>query len=303
MNVIALAAAALLGQTPLIDMAPGQAYLGQFAGGLYPACSNVVPKSHVAAAPEIVPINGRIVMISLGMSNTTQEWCCKRNTDPPTAWSYMGKPMPLGLKVLNGARAGQAADGWDEPSDSNWGRVKTQILQPAGVAESDIQVVWLKVANKQSGTRPSLPALDADAYVLAKALGDILRTMKQKWPNVKRVYLSSRIYGGYAQPGTNSPEPYAYEGGFAVKWVVAAQIAELEGGPPDELIGSLSLDKSPWIAWGPYLWANAEQPRSDGLRWLPGDLEADGTHPSKSGETKVADRLDQFFRSQPWWPQ
>ena len=42
---------------------------------------------------------------------------------------------------------------------------------------------------------------------------------KQKWPNVRIAYVSSRIYAGYANTGLN-PEPYAYEGAFAMRWVI-----------------------------------------------------------------------------------
>jgi lysophospholipase L1-like esterase len=53
---------------------------------------------------------------------------------------------------------------------------------------------------------------------------------------------------------------------------------------------------APWIAWGPYLWADGVEPRSDGLVWLCEDVNPnDGIHPSQSGETKVADMLVEFF--------
>ena len=42
-------------------------------------------------------------------------------------------------------------------------------------------------------------------------------------PNVKLAYLSSRTYGGYATTPLN-PEPYAYESGFSVKWLIEGQL-------------------------------------------------------------------------------
>jgi hypothetical protein len=51
----------------------------------------------------------------------------------------------------------------------------------------------------------------------------------------------------------------------------------------------------PWLGWGPYLWTNGERGRKDGLTWTCTDVGPDGTHPSPSGRTKVADLLWTFF--------
>jgi lysophospholipase L1-like esterase len=56
--------------------------------------------------------------------------------------------------------------------------------------------------------------------------------------------------------------------------------------------------KAPLLLWGPYLWADGEQPRAaDGLVWKPEDLGPDGAHPSESGRRKVAELLLQFFKT------
>ncbi|MBI4546234.1 MAG: hypothetical protein HY703_13630, partial [Gemmatimonadetes bacterium] len=41
-------------------------------------------------------------------------------------------------------------------------------------------------------------------------------------------------------------------------------------------------------------------PRADGLSWQRLDFEADGTHPSRSGEAKVGAALLAFFKSSPY---
>jgi hypothetical protein len=162
-----------------------------------------------------------------------------------------------------------------------------------------VQVAWVKVANATPTT--ALPSASADAYTLETQMGNIVRAMKTRYANLRLVYFSSRIYAGYATTTLN-PEPYAYESGFAVKWIVQAQIDQMRnaGIVVDSRAGDLNyLTGAPWIAWGPYVWANGATPRSDGLAWLQADLQSDGTHPSQSGQRKVGTQLLFFFKTAP----
>jgi hypothetical protein len=299
-------------RTPLIDMG-SQTYQG-FSGGLYENGTNGVPADHarvgVARAALVKPLNrsgspsptGRIVLLSIGMSNTSLEWCgTGSNCTSPSSVSFMGKAEASSsvnhttLAIVNGAQGGQDAKTWTSPSDPNYDMVKNLRLAPRGLSERQVQAIWLKEANARPTA--SLPSSSADAYVLETNLGAILRALAVRYPNLREVFLSSRIYGGYATTALN-PEPYAYESGFSVKWTIQAQIDQMRnnGTVVDRRAGNLNYNgASAWIAWGPYLWANGPNPRSDGLRWLRSDFRSDGTHPSTSGIGKVSTRLMSFF--------
>jgi hypothetical protein len=301
-------------RVPLADLVTGN-YLG-FSGGLYPNGANSPPSAHralgLARAQAVRPLDtggnpspaGKIVLLSIGMSNTTQEFCSADSSVMPcSAWSFMGQAAAdaavnkTTLAIVNGARSGQTAPDWDSPADSNYDRIRDTRLAPQGLTEQQVQVAWVKVAN--AGPSVSLPSTQADAYALLTSMGGIVRALKQRYPNLQQVFLSSRIYAGYATTPLN-PEPYAYESGFAVKWLVQAQIDQAQSGGTlvDARAGNLDpTSVAPWLAWGAYLWADGLSPRSDGLLWERADLEADGTHPAQLGEAKVAAQLLGFFKN------
>ena len=285
-------------------------------GGLYPGETNVPPLDHTAAGTaaldRVEPLDaegrpdpdGRIVMISVGMSNTTQEFCGQGGGPPCDPWTFMGLAAAdpavdkETLGIVNGARGGQSAETWDSPMDANYDRVRDVDLARAGFTESQIQIAWVKQANPRPTL--SLPAAEADAYRLEEDLGAIVRAMKMRWPNLRIVFFSSRTYGGYATTPLN-PEPFAYESAFSVRGVIEAQIEQARTGAIDLQAGDVGFaGGAPWLAWGPYLWADGTNPRDDGLVWEREDFVGDGTHPSESGERKVGALLLAFFKTSPY---
>jgi hypothetical protein len=291
-------------------------YFG-FSGSLYPNRSNEMPAEHAQAgqthANFIQPLdtagnpspNGNYVMLAVGMSNTAREFGIPDRVLP---WTFMGMVADdpavnhTDLVLINGARSGQDSPNWESPNDYNYNRIRDTQLAPNGLTENQVQIVWLKVANGDASSYPSLPSPEADAYVLLTRMGNILRALKSRYPNLQQVYISSRVYAGYATDEPLNPEPYAYESGFAVKWLIEAQIAQMASGGTviNEWAGDLNYDTvAPWIAWGPYLWADGPNPRSDGLTWLREDFADDGTHPFMNGQRKVAELLLAFFKTSP----
>jgi len=297
---------------PLTDLGT-DLYLGRYEGGLYPGGTNAPPADHLAAglsrARRVEPLDaagrphpaGKIVLLSIGMSNTSGEFCGPLGADC-TDGSFGGQALAHRgvdhdpLVIVNGAQGGEGAEEWDLPSDQAYDVVRDRALAPLGLGERQVQAVWLKQAHARPTT--SLPASTADAFELERDLGQIVRSLAVRYPNLQLVFVSSRTYGGYATTTLN-PEPYAYESGFAVKWLVEAQIDQGRTGRVDTVAGDLALDRVPWVGWGPYLWTAGARGRSDGLRWMPEDVRPDGTHPAPSGIQKVGALLLEFFETSP----
>ncbi len=280
-----------VGFTPLTELGAGM--YQNFPGGLYPQGNNIAPPVHRAAglslAAQILSrnssgvmdtINGKIVMLSIGMSNATQEFSVFKSLADVDAAK---NPR---LVIVDGAQGGQTAAIISD-STANFWSVIDQRLRNAGVARAQVQVAWVKEAD----ARPT-QAFPVHAQILAKELEIIARILKAKYPNLKIAYWSSRIYAGYATTTLN-PEPFAYESGFAVKWLIEKQI-----NGDTSLAFAGAKPRAPWLAWGPYLWADGMTPRQDGLIWACGDFQNDGTHPAPTGRIKVANLVLNFFKTE-----
>ncbi|MEX2026909.1 MAG: hypothetical protein WEH44_06400 [Pirellulaceae bacterium] len=283
------------GLKPLTEMTADDKYEGQ-DGGLYGKGRNEPPEAHRKAAEselaKIEPLDaagkpakdGKIVFLSISMSNATQEFSTfKRMAD-----SDKGK-SPL-VTIVDGAQGGQAMAEWAPPDARPWANAM-QRIESAGVTPQQVQVAWIKLANK--GPRGSLQEhgdkLKADTLA-------VIQNAKQKFPNLRIAYLASRIYGGYTSGGLN-PEPYAYESAFVCRWLIEDQIAGSKELNYDSSRGDI---KAPLLLWGPYFWGDGTTPRkSDGLVWKRDDFAGDGTHPSNSGREKVARMMLDFYKTDP----
>lgn len=274
------------GMIPLTELK--SAYHGE-AGGLYGNGSNEPPRelaqAAARAAARIRPLDssgkpsdaGRIVLLSIGMSNTTQEFSAFQTLSDRTG------TRSKSVILVDGAQGGQSADRITDPSANFW-KVIGQRLQNAGVHPAQVQAVWFKQAFP--GPRAPFPA---EARRLKDYVEQDVAALRGHCPNIRLIFLSSRIYAGYATSSLN-PEPHAYESAFAVRWTIAEQLKE--GGLRPE---------SPVMIWGPYLWGDGMKPRaSDGLVWKSEDFGPDGTHPSQGGRQKVAEQLEKFLTTSPY---
>ncbi|MGH2575200.1 MAG: T9SS type A sorting domain-containing protein [Ignavibacteria bacterium] len=288
------------GRPPLLDLGTGHWH--GYQGGLYPNGSNIRPASHnngglmmasqvrpLDTAGNYDPVNGSIVWLSIGMSNTTQE----TQQFIPLTDTFQNKNPKLIL--VDGAQGGQHINIIIDSTANFWNVIKQRLAQ-RGLTVKQVQAVWFKEA--EAG--PMDTSFPNYAVTLKNKFRTVMNILKNKYYNVRLCYLSCRIYAGYATTGLN-PEPYAYYCGWSVKWLIEDQI---NGDTNLRYTGN--NPRSPWLSWGPYIWADGVIPNLENLTWIcPDDFQSDGTHPSIAGRRKVANKLFQFFTTDqtsiPWF--
>lgn len=293
------------GLIPLTEMSGDDRYKDQ-DGGLYGSGINTPPTSHRQAAErrlaDIQPLatdgtpapDGRIVVMSLGMSNTTMEF---------SAFMAMSEEDPQRanrVTLVDGATGSMDVLAWADntryPNHDNkttWEIAKDR-LAAADVTPEQVQILWIKLTKMAPGKTWGPYPVHTDR--MREKMVEILNQTVREFPNLKIAYLSNRTYGGYAQIQLN-PEPYAYENAFAVRALIAAQIAGDARLNHDPAAGPVN---SPLLLWGPYLWADGLTPRkADGLIYERADFKEDGTHPSEAGCAKVGRQLLHFFQTNP----
>jgi hypothetical protein len=279
---------------PLSELGTAK-YKGE-QGGLYPGGVNTPPAAHQKAGLDLSrslqPLDteghpakdGKIVLITIGMSNTFQEtrrWRIRAASD---------NSLNPQLAIINGANGAQTAHLIANPQAKYWTLPAERLKEEMELTPAQVQVAWLKEANPQ----PTQP-FPIEVKKMQADLVAILHILHDKFPNLKMVYLSDRIYAGYAVSALN-PEPHAYETGFAVKWLIADQIA---GKPELNYDPKKGTVRAPWLAWGPDLWADGMKARKDGLLYTKDDLAPDGIHPGAGAKEKVVDQLMHFFKTDP----
>lgn len=291
--------------TPLTDLGTGK-YQG-FAGGLYPDGKNTRPATHDARgralAEQVAPLDaagkpspdGKVVLLGIGFSNTVQAFSGFMNV------AAKDDQLNPRLVLVNGAVGGMSAAMISRPDEGRgkqyWATVDER-LKDAGVTREQVQVVWIKETNPapHHGSFPS--------YVqeLQGQLTTIVHIVRDRFPNAKLAYFSSRTYGGWAKPRPNgtapgNSEPYSFESGFAVKWLIEQQI---KGDPALNDDPAKGVVRAPWLSWSAYLWTNAPHPRGDGVRFEYDDFnQNDRMHESPAGQLKVGGLLVNFFKTDP----
>lgn len=299
---------------PLNDLGPRPYRLGYF-GGLYENGTNDYPADHLAAGMElsrrIQPLdengnpspNGKIGVLAIGNGDTARVICSPYRTADCEPGSFMAMihdnpRVSPGVVVINAAFEDFNVRNTNPDLTPVFEGVRQYRIEPAGLSEQQVQVAWIQM----SYDHPSVDITCAcgDAYNLKVDIGNLLRQIPGRYPNLKMAYLSSRPYAGYSADAWN-PEPIAYDTGITMRIMIWDQLEQVRTGATfnDSRVGMINYTKgqAPWIAWGPYMWANGATPRSDGLTWLPEDY--DGPLLSEKGAHKAANLLFDFFMTDP----
>jgi hypothetical protein len=285
------------GTIPLTDLG-ADTYQGA-QGGLYPQGSNEIPPAHLALglerAADIVPRNeagepdpdGLIVFVAVGYSNTSREFREFEKLLPGTA------NLAADVVFVNAGQGGQHVLTWTQPGGRPWTTLD-EFLARESVTAEQVQGAWINMAQRVDAQNhadfPETALTYRDAFITVAQL------LKEELPNLQVGYVTSRVYGGYNAVSSPSPEPVAYEEGFGVKWAIETQIAgdPILNADPDQ--GDVV---APWLAWGPYIWADGTTPRSDGLTWPCSEMRGDGVHLNDRGNDKVAGILMEFLQQEP----
>lgn len=297
--------------TPLTDLGPSK-YQG-YPGGLYPEGKNTRPASHEAAgvnlAAQVRPLDaegkaskeGKVVLLGIGFSNTVQAFSGLMRV------AQRDQDLNPKLVLVNGAVGGMSATMVQNPDDQKrgtqyWATVDER-LKAASVTRLQVQAVWIK----ETDPAPHEAGFPKYTQALESELTKIVQVLHGRFPNLKLAYLSSRTYGGWAmRPGggtAGNSEPYSYESGYAVQWLIDRQLRGEAALNFDPTKGEV---KAPWLSWAAYLWTNGKTPRNDGVFFSLDDFqEKDHMHESFQGQEKVGKLLLRFFKTDsttnPWF--
>lgn len=313
MNFLAAAAIAASTLIPITDLGP-KPYAHGWSGGLWENGSNTPEPDHLAAglrfAGQIVPRNvagtpdpdGKIVFVSVGDSTVDRVSCrgglveCTNNSFFARAAAEPRFRNRDKVVFVNGANPYLDAAAWTLTHE--YARISSGLALQ-GLSDQQVQVAWMILTNPMP-VHPIMPVQYAESYTNKIYMAEAARVMKNRFPNLSIIYISSSPYRGYSAYG----EPHGFEDAYTVKMIVSgqAETMRIEGIPHwDTRMGNLSYISggAPYLTWGPYLWANGDTPRRDGLTWMRSDFEADGHVLSASGLAKASSLFIDFLLKDP----
>lgn len=266
-----------------------------FVGGLYPNGENTPSGTYatdlLTVSQTIIPIDtfgiassnkGKIVFISLGGSTGGQnmEALKTKTTNNP-----LTNPKLKLLKANNGAGIA-SLNSIMNPADAYWNHV-SKIIKGGKSSYRQVQVIYLETDDSvRIETWPDRPNM------VKNDLETCMRTFKQKFPNVKVLYVLGRTRSFGGKPGIREPSPYYL--GWACKWAIEDQINGVAG---TEYKGTNPV--APMITWGFYEWADSIARTTDNFYWRLSQT-ADGLHANAAGQDTLSTRFQKFLLTDPY---
>lgn len=283
----------------LAPLTKGGLYLGKYEMGLYPGGKNEMPDAHRMAgerlAASIRPLdkngkpdekNGKIVLLAVGHSNgryyfgALDDKLRQHATELHPRFEFINAAVPgAGLLRIKNWKP-------DPPQSRSWQRAKELTSRP-GYSALQVQVLLFIATDSPAHPKALLPPAQFPKKIeqIQENLATVLARFTKDYPNLKIAYLMSDGFRHYS-----GVEPYAYQEGFAVKWLIETQIKK-QPGTAFEGEGC----KLPWLAWGPYIWDNSW----DESYFL------DGTHAAPKARAVFVEKGWQLFTSdsvtRPWF--
>ncbi|HZP46586.1 MAG TPA: hypothetical protein VFB15_13135 [Candidatus Binataceae bacterium] len=293
-----------------------------------PLCNNGMPPSGSCAEGG----SGKIGFMILGFSNTVQGACsggnhnagyiapanysqCVKGTFAANVYNAQQGAAPTvdpSVYMIVCAQPGKTTQLWDTPfTNTVWTNCES-VVTGANLTDAQVEVILMETATGNPPKGATMAKLNhspcvagdeksVDACANEMHLGNIARAVHTHFPNLQLMYLTSRAYGGWATGGLQ-PEPFAYEYGFTVQFLIGAQIEQADnGGAENSEAGDLSYDAAPVLLWGPYSWASGTTANSEGTVWPKTDFQMENNpndtyvHYRLPGYTQIGTLWSNFF--------
>jgi hypothetical protein len=250
---------------------------GSYAVDLYKICRNITPLD-TFGNPSLTE-NGKVLFVSIGWSTCGKNM---RVLETKTIENPVTNPK-LSLLTLNSGGGLARLNNVANPDDPYWSHVST-ALKDSNASYRQVQIIYLET--EDSTKNRSFPGRPLQVKA---ELESCFRVFKQKFPNVKMVYLLARTATFGANQHIFNTEPCPYYFGWACKWAIEDQINGVAGTAykgPNKV--------SPLITWGFYQWADSLPRSTDGFYWRSSE-SSDGLHANPVGQDTLATRFQNFL--------
>ncbi len=268
------------GLIPLNDLGTG--YYNGIQGGLYLFGTNEMPSNHKKKgnnySKQFKPLDslgninyeeGEVLMLAFGASIASN--AINAFGDSLVHYDFEGVSNCVSIKSM--CFGGKDLDYMiDTVSDNYWDGVRDRMAE-RGETNAQVQIAWLMQQSDGDSTDDFLTYYNS---VSAKYV-TLLQMMKDTFPNLKQVFISGIHYTGYMDPNHDRfpsfSNPHDYWGNLVIRDIIKRQI---NGDPALKYTGF--APQVPWLAWGPYFWADGVNPRTtDGLSWKCEQFRTDAT--------------------------